>query len=153
MPAEGMVHALELVHSLLLPQGILVDIHPTGQPYAIEISVGGESRQLGVLQETDNYIEYFQTDEALEKVMQSGLFARTRHENFIFLDHAASLDELRSYLLDNWSDAVWPEDVTSKAEEIAASARPAEIPATLREFVSISRLRRLAAGLDGYPSR
>jgi hypothetical protein len=153
MPAEGMVHALELVHSLLSPGGALIDIHPTGQPYAIEISLGGIRRQLGVLQETDNYIEYFQADEALEKVMQSGLFALTRRENFIFLDHAASLDELRSYLLDNWSDAVWPDEVTRRANEISSPGQSSEIPATLREYVSISRFLRLAAGLDGSPSR
>ena len=85
--------------------------------------------------------------------MQPAFFPRPRHEKFIFLGHAASLEELRSYLLDNWSDAIWPDEVTRRANEISTPGHPTEIPATLREYVSISRFLRLATGLDGSPSR
>ena len=148
-----MVHALQLAHSLLSPGAVLVDIHPTGQPSVIEINVGGVRRRLGEMQETDDFIEYFQADEALVQVMHSGLFTRTRRAEFIFLDHAASLEELRSYLLDNWSDAVWPDEVTRRANEISPPGQSAEIPATLVEYVSISRLQKLSPHLDESPSR
>lgn len=148
-----MVHALELVHSLLLPGGVLVDIHPTGQPSAIEISVGGVRHHLGEMQEADDFIEYFQADDALLQVMQSGLFTRARRAEFIFLDHASTLEELRSYLLDNWSDSVWPDEVTRRAQEISPPSQSSEIPATLVEYVSISRLQQMSPHLDESPSR
>lgn len=138
-----MVHALELVHSLLNPHGLLVDIHPTGQPPLIEITSAGQTHQLGELQEADDFIEYHQADEALEQVIQSGLFLRARQETFTFLTHASSLDELRIYLQKNWSDVIWPDEVSRRANILLSSAHPAELPATVCESTSIHQFLRL----------
>jgi hypothetical protein len=37
-----MVHALEIIHSLLKPDSLLIDIHPTGQHPRVEVHAGGE---------------------------------------------------------------------------------------------------------------
>lgn len=138
-----MVHALELVHSLLSPDGVLIDIHPSGEPYIVEIEIDGRIHQLGELQESDNYEEYFQADEALQKGIQVGLYALTRQEKFTYLDHAGNLEELRSYLLESWSDLIWPEDISARAIALCPPGKAAVVPARLREDVVIRSLLRL----------
>ena len=73
MELEGMVHALEIVHDLLKPGGVLVDIHPNGDPPPIEVNVGGDVMLAGYLDETDDFEEYFKADEALAEVTGTGL--------------------------------------------------------------------------------
>ena len=144
MQAEGMVHALELVHSLLVPQGILIDIHPTVEPPPIEIILGGKIYSIGNLQETDDFIEYAQADAALAQANHTGLFTSQRHANFTFLTHADSLEELRHYLEENWSDSVWPDEVNRRAAHLYTRTGQRETRATLRENIHITRLRRLS---------
>ena len=139
-----MVHALELVHSLLVPQGLLIDIHPTVEPPPIEIILDGKSYSIGNLQETDDFIEYAQADAALTHAIQSGLFISQRHANFTFLTHAGSLVELHQYLEENWSDSVWPSEIDQRAAQLCTRTGQTETCATLRENTHITRLRRLS---------
>lgn len=138
-----MVHALELLHGLLAADGMLIDIHPSGKPYIVEIEFEGRILELGELQETDNYAEYFQADQALQKAIQLDLYALTRQEKFTYLDHAGNLEELRTYLLESWSDMIWPEEISRRAIDLFPPGKSVGLPARLREDVVISRLVRL----------
>lgn len=142
MPAEGMVHALELVYGLLSPGGQLIDIHPSGKPYVVEIKLHGVIHQLGELLEVDEYIEYFQADQALQQAIHSGLFVLARQEKFTYLDKADSLEELRSYLLGNWSDLIWPDEISQLANTLTHPGDAGGIPAALREDVVIRTFHR-----------
>jgi hypothetical protein len=73
-----MVHALEITRSLLKPDGLLIDIHPTGDPPFVEVHVDGEVRLAGYLEETDNFVEYLEADDALTNVTRRGLFEFVR---------------------------------------------------------------------------
>ena len=65
MPPERMVHALETVHTLIKPGGLLLDIHPGLDKAWVEVKVNGKEYYLDVLEETDDYIEYGQANNAL----------------------------------------------------------------------------------------
>ncbi len=92
------MHALEIIHTLLEPDGYLIDIHPNGQPPPIEACIADQLHLLGYLQETDDFIEYGQASAALDEVIQRGLFVVERQSSFKFITRAGSVDELHTFL-------------------------------------------------------
>lgn len=113
-----MVHALEQIHALLEAGGYLIDIHPRGELVKFIRLQEGQAQFIGHMQETDDYIEYRQADEALETVVSKGLFQVEKKREFIFNTYADSFDNLRIFLDENWSDAVVPEDVIAAARRL-----------------------------------
>ena len=53
-----MVHALEIAHSLLKRDGLLIDIHPSGQRPQFEVHVKGRVLLAGHVEETDDFVGY-----------------------------------------------------------------------------------------------
>jgi hypothetical protein len=135
-----MVHALEKVHRLLNPGGILIDIHPGGAPPPIDVLIDGHATRAGYLQESSGFVEYFQADDALAEVVRCGLFALERAEIFDFITYADTIGELSDYLAAEWSDAVLPEAVTRRADKLL-SAPGKQKQVILCETVRITRLR------------
>ena len=145
MPAEGMVHALEICWELLALDGCIIDIHPTGEPPPIEAHSAGQIYPLGHIQEIDGFVEYGQATAALSNCVERGLYVRESQDKFDFITRAASLDELREYLSATWSDAIIPEEVEAQMELIGLSQTEkwaADCEIWLREPISISRLNK-----------
>jgi hypothetical protein len=143
MPPEGMVHALEIIYSLLEPGGRLIDIHPSGQPPPIEACIADQPHLLGYLQETDNFIEYGQANAALAEVIQRGLFVVEQQGTFVFITRAGSVDELHTFLTENWIDSLFPAEVELQARQLTLSTGPIS-SAQLIEQVLIARLRKIS---------
>jgi hypothetical protein len=140
MEHAGMVHALEKIHSLLKPDGVLIDIHPTGEPASIEIRVRDRVTLAGWLQETDDYVEYEWANEALNQIVRSGLFTVERQSVFTFNTYAASIAELRDHLAEAWKDAILDEITAARAEELLNTIeRDKEV--IVHESVYIAQLR------------
>ena len=135
-----MVHALEIIHGLLKPEGRLIDIHPSGEPPPIIVRIGERSEIAGWLQETDDFIEYRQAEAALAQAVSDSLFTVEGQSSFIFNTYAETFAELSAYLEANWSDAVIPPDTMAHAEALQKTAR-GKTEVLLREHVRISRLR------------
>jgi hypothetical protein len=139
-----MVHALESVHRLLAPDGVLIDIHPPALDATLEVACSGRLIHAGFLDETDNGIEYEQAEKALAEVVGRGLFLIEREARFTFAHYAPSLESLRQDLAATWKDAVIEDTVAARLEASLAECGPyAEV--VLREYVRITRLRRLEA--------
>ena len=113
-----MVHALKQIHDLLKPEGHLIDIHPTGELATFIRPLDGYEHFVGYLRETDDYIEYQQADEALETAVSKGLFQIKETKAFDFHTYANSFETLKTFLKENWSDAIIPDDVTAEAQKL-----------------------------------
>ncbi len=135
-----MVHALEKVHRLIAPNGLLIDIHPTAQPPALEVRLGEQALLAGWVHETDDYIEYAQADAALESALREGLFELEASRTFAFLTHAADLAELQDHLLREWKDAFIDDQTAGRVEELMLTSEP-DREVRIRETVHIARLR------------
>ena len=134
-----MVHALEKIHRLLKPGGILIDIHPPPEPSSIDVRVDDRTHAAGWLHETDDYGDYEAADEALAAIVARGLFVIERRGIFSFLTYADTLAELRTYLTEEWEDARIDDVTAARIEELmTAPDRDKEI--ILREPVRIARL-------------
>lgn len=136
------MHALEIVHSLLELGGILIDLHPTGEPPPVELHAGPRVVRAGLLQEADGFVEYFQADSALAEAVRRGLFAVEKEGAFEFLTHADALADLLAYFADKYTDAVLDEATLQRVEAfLRAAQREKEV--VIRETIRIVRLRRL----------
>jgi hypothetical protein len=140
MEPSGMVHALELARQLLLPNGRLLDLHPTGEPPPIEIRIGTEISRVGFLRETDDFVEYGLADAAVARVIREGLFVIEKSDQYSFDIHADGLEELLSYLAEEWTDAVIDDDIVKRIESLLSSSET-DKEIILRDRIYIARLR------------
>ena len=98
MQHEGMVHALEEIHRLLKPAGILIEIHPAvdAPPY---VEVRSEGRLF--FSEGDPVFDYEedlrQADAAVMSVLDRGLFVLEDRRRFVLRTYAASVKEMREH--------------------------------------------------------
>jgi len=136
-----MVHALEIVHQLIKPGGLLLDIHPGTEKAWVEARVNDKDYFLDVVQETDDYIEYQQANDALAQVRERGLFTVEETGKFLFIIHAGSVQEMREFLTDNWKDAVLNESIDAKAGEYRSEAAE-HYEILIREEILITRFKR-----------
>lgn len=135
-----MVHALEVIHRLLAPGGFLLDVRPSGEPPPLEVRVDDRYYLAGWLKEADEYIEYIQADQAVQAVVERGLFVVEKSGTFTFNTYAATLEDLRAYLDDDWDDAILEDQVAGRVEDLWRSpSKDKEL--IVREIGNISRLR------------
>lgn len=122
-----MVHALEEIHRLLKPDGVLIDIHGHPEGEFIEAYRGEKRLFRERIRETcsENGLH---TEQALAQVVERGLFILDRREEFDFLTYASSVPELRAY----WEEleAYWPEDEVIAARQEVLYAQVDEIMQT-----------------------
>jgi len=135
-----MVHALEMVHSLLKPEGRLIDIHPSGEPPAFIVRSGAHDEIAGWLQEKDDFIEYQQAEAALAQAVKERWFTREQQREFIFNNYAETIAELAAYLTANWSDAIILPETVAQADALQRAAQ-GKSKVLLRENARISRFR------------
>jgi hypothetical protein len=141
MPPERMVHALETVLTLIKPGGVLLDIHPGQDKAWVEVRVNDKDYFLDVVQETDDYIEYQQANEALVQASERGWFEVEEAGKFLFIIHAGTMKEMREFLTENWKDAILNESIDGKAREYYSKAAESyEI--LIREEILIARYKR-----------
>lgn len=139
-----MVHALEMTHSLLNRDGLLVDIHPSGRPPTVEVYVDGEVQLAGLVLEMDGFVEYFQADDALADTVARGLFELERTELFPFSLHGPTVKAIVDYIAAEWLDAVLAEEVIDRAATLLGEPGEGK-EIVVREIIRISRYR--ATGL------
>jgi len=141
MEPKSMVHALEQIHDLLKPEGYLIDIHPNGEMVEFIYPLEDNEQFIGHMQETDDYIEYRQADEAIQRVIAKELFQVVKTGEFEFRTYADSFEELKSFLGENWSDAVVTDDVIANARKLEEKHRIHKV--FLREKTRLGLLKRV----------
>jgi hypothetical protein len=147
MEPESMVHALEQIHELLNPGGHLIDIHPNGELVEFTLPLDEGSQFIGYMQETDDYIEYHQANDALDAIVTAGLFQVVESGEFEFLTHADSFDELKIFLDENWSDAIITGEVIASARRL--EKEHGKRKTLLREQVRIGLLKKIELSFHG----
>ena len=113
-----MVYALEQIHALLEPGGTLINIQPDGELDEFYAVLNAGEQFIGYLQEKDDYIEYFQAKDAIQTVIDKGLFQSEKVTAFVFCDYADSFNEMKTFLEENWSDAIITDEVIASAKDL-----------------------------------
>lgn len=137
-----MVHALRVMHEALRPGGVLVDIRPLpGDHPRLEVRHPRSLRAIpcGIIDETDDGIEYRLAATAAATAVESGWFALDERWQIEFRRYTPSLDDLLAYFADAWTDAVIAAETQQRIREsMAAAPRGSEL--FTREQVLLSRL-------------
>lgn len=137
-----MVHALQRIWYLLKPNGLLIDIHPTNELATLTVRVGQQFMPAGWIYEWDDYIEYEWADNALQRALNVKWFELERRSEFSFVWYTDSMEELRSYLTEEWRDALIDEVTFMRAQELLGTPdRDKEV--IVREAIKIARYRKL----------
>src|SRR5512143_2200923 len=98
MDYGGMVHALEEIHRLLKPSGVLIDMHPVVEPLPIEVHHGGTIDLAGYVSVRQWCIDYQQADNALAEIVQRGAFTVERQGVFDSFTYYESVAEMLTEL-------------------------------------------------------
>jgi hypothetical protein len=115
-----MVHALDEIRRVLVPDGILIDLRPLGDKWRVEVFSARETRQTGTLTDLPAGVE---DDNAASQAMRAG------ERNGWFLRESETLFSIH-YLWDTasemeeWIDAEW-EGFVSLGEETRRATRSA----------------------------
>jgi hypothetical protein len=123
------VNALRNVHEALVPEGVLLDMHPI--PPATRAEVDG--RSLGEFDDSEFMETVARTEAGLDQTVADGLFVFETEVEFDWLERFDSGEELIEDV-ESWGDVRIP-------EELAARIRSAEPPVDLWERVVLRRFR------------
>ena len=136
-----MVHALQKIQRLLKSGGILLDIHPTNEPAAVAVRLREQIIPAGWIAESDDYVEYEWADAALQNMADNRHFTLERVGTFEFIWHADSMNDLRTYLAEEWKDAII-DDVTAMRIEELLKLPVHDKEILVSEAIRIARYRR-----------
>ena len=133
-----MVHAIEEIHRLVKPTGILIDIHTVAEPSPIEIHQGEKIEPVGDLSVRQWCSDYQHADEALTETKQRGLFTVEREGMFNSLTYYDSAAEMRT----DWKEAI--DKFARDAQSIDESLPQAETMAARAEEL----MQAIASGAE-----
>jgi hypothetical protein len=122
------VHALRHVHELVVPGGMLVDLHPVTE----EQVETGEGTVIGVLEEPDFVATDLPNAEArLQDSIRDGLYLLEQETEFDFLQHFDAVEELIEK----------EQDLLAGNASLTRRIRAATPPLVIREHTVLRRLR------------
>jgi hypothetical protein len=122
------VHALRHVHQLLVPGGVMLDLHPVTEEHAED----ARGRHIGVLADPEYADEDLPNAEArLEQAVVAGLYAPEAEVEFDVLQHYDEVDELLEARAER----------LASQQELTRRIRNAAPPLRLREHVVLRRYR------------
>jgi hypothetical protein len=97
MEREGMVHALREIHRLLRRDGCLIEIHPVVGAPTVEVKQDGH---LSFVEHDPGYDyedDLRSAEDAVDRVIEAGVFMVDRSREFELRTHSSSVAELRDH--------------------------------------------------------
>jgi hypothetical protein len=148
MEREGMVHALREIHRLLRRDGCLIEIHPAVGAPTVEVRQDG---QLSFVEHDPGYDyedDLRSAEDAVDRVVEAGVFMVDRSREFELRTHSSSVAELRDHFAVSGAYDADPKDeqllalqtdLYGRVEQIMrTSDRPAEVV-----YCEVARMTRL----------
>jgi hypothetical protein len=117
-----MVHALKIAHSMLKPEGLLINVHNLPVPHIIEVRAAGTVIKAGWLTDNTDFESERSALDALAGVVSEGIFLLEDERDFSFNVHADDLHELQEWLAEWWETAVLPDKTIQRVEDILRQA-------------------------------
>lgn len=102
-----MVHALEEIHRVLVPNGTLIDIRPLGQRWQIEVASENEIQETGRAMDLPGQVNGDKAaNEAMLEAERRGWFLRSSEEFFPFFYSWDTPSEMEEFMNDDWADFI-----------------------------------------------
>jgi hypothetical protein len=131
-----MVHALSEARRVLAPRGLLVDLRPLTEDWAIEIAGGGESRAAGrLIPLPAGRADDQAANRAIEEAAERGWFVNSQRATFPLFYYWDTPAEMQAFLEDEWEGVVELDEETGR--RLRAAWASAEAAARIRVRITM----------------
>jgi hypothetical protein len=118
-----MVHALQLSHRILRPNGLLVNIHDLPTPHVIEIRSPETTHKVGWV-DRDDFANTLASLSGLAQVVADGQFLLEDQRDFDYNVSVDSLSEFQRWMADRWESAILGDKTTKRIQGLVRDADP-----------------------------
>ena len=140
-----MVHALDEIRRVLVPNGILIDIRPIMDRWPVEVVSISGVKETGRADDFQGQIDAdVASNEAMREVEARGWFKREQEEFFPFFYSWDTPSEMEKFIAEEWADSIEISDDIKKATRSAWAIGDADSRVRVRVKILITRW--LAAG-------
>jgi len=140
-----MVHALEEIHRVLAPHGVLIDLRPLEDRWPVEVVSSRSSIETGRLLDDP---EYRADDEAASRAMleaeKRGLYAREAEERFPYFYSWDRPSEMKEFMETEWEGIERLDEDIYRVVQSAWASGGADARVRVRVSMLITRWRRSA---------
>jgi hypothetical protein len=144
-----MVHALEEIRRVLVPDGVLIDVRPLADNWRVDVVSLREIRRTGRVEDLPAQTNGdLASNEAMKEVEKRGWFRREQDELFPFFYLWDTPSEMEEFIDDDWSDFVGMEEDTRRATRAAWAVADADSRVRVRVEIWIARWRKMNTNLE-----
>ena len=115
-----MVHALNEIQRVLVPDGILIDLRPVLDHWYVEVASAREIRETGRVQDFSmGLADDAAANKAMAEAESNGWFKRENEEFFPLYYSWDSASEIEEWIHEEWEDFIGLDEETKKATRSA----------------------------------
>lgn len=138
-----MVHALEEILRVLVPEGILIDIRPLAERWQIEVMSARGVQPTGRVDDLPDQVNAdVSSNEAMRQVESRGWFKREQEDFFPYFYSWDTPSEMEEFIADDWSDFIGLSDEARQATRSAWAIGDADSRIRLRLKMLITRWKK-----------
>lgn len=139
-----MVHALEEVRRVLVPEGILIDLRPLADRWRVEVVSAAGMQETGRVDDLPDQIHGdVAANQAMIEAEDRGWFRREAEELFPFFYSWDMPSEMEEFIEEDWGGFIELGDETRMKTRSAWALADADSRVRIRVNILISRWRKL----------
>ncbi len=137
-----MVHALEIVHRLLKPGGIILNVHDLAESSPMDVRGDGRTVHVGELGDDSDYALLHYADDALDRVVKTGLFSMGVRVTFAYETHMDSLETFNDWYAGTWASTTFSEADHARLDAAVNTVR-GEMMIIIHRIARMTRLGKV----------
>lgn len=135
-----MVHALEEIRRVLVPNGILIDLRPLADNWRVEVVSLREVRKTGRVEDLPGQTNGdLASNEAMKEVEKRGWFKREQDELFAFVYSWDTPSEMEEFVQEDWGDFIELAEDTKRATRAAWAVADGDSRVRIKMNIMIAR--------------
>jgi hypothetical protein len=139
-----MVHALDEIRRVLVPDGVLIDLRPLGDRWRVEVFSARETRQTGAMTDLPAGVEDdHAANQAMAEGERHGWFLREKGELFSIHYIWDTASEMEEWIDSEWEGFVAVGEETRRATRSAWALGDADSRVRVEVKVLITRWKKL----------
>ena len=139
-----MVHALQEIHRVLKPHGILIDLRPLADRWPIEVTSLSKTEEAVRVSDLPEGLEQDRSaDRAIQEGMAQNWYRIEASENFPFFYYWDSPKEMQEYVQEEWEDFARIEEQQWSTIRSMWAVANADARLRIRVKMLITRLQKI----------
>ena len=138
-----MVHALEEIRRVLVPDGILIDLRPLADNWRVEVVSLREIKRTGRVEDLPEQTNGdLASNAAMKEVEKRGWFKREQDELFSFIYSWDTPSEMEEFVKDDWGDFIELQEDTKRATRAAWAVADGDSRVRIKMNILIARWKK-----------